>query len=165
MNFITIPYFSCSFSPLPVLGERARVRGDRQSRIAKTNRHAFTLIEVLAAMMLMAIVLPPVMQGVAMATRNASEARHRTEAAGLAEEKLSEILATNLWQGGTLSGDFGTDWPAYHWQAAVNGWAADTTTQSIQQIDLTILWNDSTGRQRSVTLSTLSYIRTTTPPT
>jgi len=125
------------------------------------HRRAFTLVEVLAAMLLMAIVLPPVMEGVSLATRNASDARHRTEAAGLAEEKLSEILATQQWQGGTLSGDFGSDAPAYHWQATVNGWAADTTSVGLQQIDLSVLWNDSAGRQKSVILSTLTYVRTT----
>jgi prepilin-type N-terminal cleavage/methylation domain-containing protein len=124
------------------------------------NRRAFTLIEVLAAMMLMAIVLPPVMQGVALATRNASDARRRTEAAGLAEEKLNEILATNLWQGGTLAGDFGSDWPDYHWQASVNNWAADTTTVGLEQIDLNVTWT-SRNRQQSVTLSTLTYARGT----
>jgi general secretion pathway protein I len=121
-------------------------------------RRGFTLIEVLAAMLLMAIVLPTVMQGVAAATRTASDSRHRTEAAGLAEEKLNEILATGQWQGGTLSGDFGNDWPGYRWQANVNGWAADTTSVGLQQIDLSVLWNGPT-RQQSITLSTLAYVR------
>ena len=118
----------------------------------------FTLIEVLAAMLLMAIVLPTVMQGVAAATRTASDSRHRTEAAGLAEEKLNEILTTGQWQGGTLSGDFGNDWPGYRWQANVGAWAADTTTVGLQQIDLSVLWNGPT-RQQSITLSTLAYVR------
>jgi general secretion pathway protein I len=124
----------------------------------------FTLIEVLAAMLLMAIVLPTVMQGVAAATRTASDSRHRTEAAGLAEEKLNEILATGQWQGGTLAGDFGNDWPAYTWQANVNGWAADTTSVGLQQIDLSVHWNGPT-RQQSVTLSTLAYVRGQTTTT
>ena len=166
------------FSPLPVLGERVRVRGDSQTpsafegqnfpsplpspRVqgeggrATRARRGFTLIEVLAAMLLMAIVLPPVMEGVALATRAASDARRRTEAAGLAEEKLSELLATSQWTGGSLSGDFGAGWPDYHWQANVYGWAADTTTQSLQQIDLNVTWT-SRGHQQSITLSTLAF--------
>lgn len=137
-------------APTPTLPRRTGGGGQ------KSTRRAFTLIEVLAAMLLMAIVLPPVMEGVALATRAASDARRRTEAAGLAEEKLSELLATSQWTGGSLSGDFGAGWPDYHWQANVYGWAADTTTQSLQQIDLNVTWT-SRGRPQSITLSTLAF--------
>src|SRR5258708_32822878 len=58
-------------------------------------RSGFTLIEVLAAMLLIAIVLPAAMKGVANVAGTANNTRHRSEAAGLAEAKLNELTITN----------------------------------------------------------------------
>jgi general secretion pathway protein I len=134
----------------------------------------FTLIEVLAALMLIAIVLPASMKGIALSSSAATTARRRTEAAGLAEGKLQEIIAASQWQNtSNLSGDFGTDWPDYTWQATVTPWtqsatysAASSSTNStadstLQQIDLRVIWK-ARGREDSLTISTLAYERTTT---
>ncbi len=100
----------------------------------------FTLIEVLATVMLLAIVLPAVMKGISAASGAASIARQRTEASGLAEAKLAELVTTGTWQGGVLSGDFGADAPDYRWQATVQAWPQDTTTAGLQEIDLRVTW-------------------------
>ena len=118
----------------------------------------FTLIEVLAAMLLIGIVMPVVMQGVTSATRAGSASRHRTEAATLAGGKLSELMVTNQWNGGNLAGDFGADWPAYKWSAVVTPWAGDTQQIGLQQLDVTVTWGDG-GRQTDVTVSGLAYVR------
>lgn len=121
-------------------------------------RRGFTLIEVLATLMLMAIVLPAIMQGISIASGTASAARRRNEAAGLAESKLNEIIASQQWQGGQMSGDFGADWPDYHWQASVGNWAQDNTGAGLQQLDVEVTWT-SRNRPESLTLSTLTYVR------
>jgi general secretion pathway protein I len=120
----------------------------------------FTLIEVLATLLLIAIVLPAVMRGMTLATEAGSAARWRTDAAGLAQSKLAEIVATDQWQQGNLSGDFSPDWPNYQWQATVQSWPGDTSGAGIQQIDLTITWTER-NRPESLTLSTLAYGGTT----
>jgi general secretion pathway protein I len=129
-------------------------------------RRGFTMIEVLATVALLAIVLPAVMEGVTLATSAGGLARHRTEAAGLAESKLKELVATGDWQAGILSGEF-DDWPQYRWEATVTAWSQDVTSSSIQQIDLRVIWT-ARGREDSITLSTLAYVRDTssqtTPP-
>ncbi|HSU68524.1 MAG TPA: prepilin-type N-terminal cleavage/methylation domain-containing protein [Tepidisphaeraceae bacterium] len=122
------------------------------------NRRGFTLIEVLATLLLMAIVIPSLMKGINMAMGTASAAQRRTEAAGLAESKLNEILATQQWQTGQLSGDFGPDWPDYRWQATLNTWNQDNTNAGLQQLDLQVLYTYR-NRPESVTLSTLTYVR------
>jgi prepilin-type N-terminal cleavage/methylation domain-containing protein len=123
-------------------------------------RSGFTLVEVLATMMLIAIVLPAVMQGVSVATKAGADARRRTEAAGLASSKLAEIIATGQWQGGVMAGDFSPDWPDYRWQASVGNWPGDTSNVSLQEVDLSVFWTER-GREDSVRVSTLTYVRPT----
>jgi prepilin-type N-terminal cleavage/methylation domain-containing protein len=118
----------------------------------------FTLVEVLASMLLIAIVLPVVMQGITSAAGASSATRRRTEAAGLAESKLGEIVSTLQWQGGIMQGDFGPDWSDYHWQASTSAWAQDTSTSSLQEIDLRVFWK-ANNHEDSVTVSTLAYVR------
>ncbi len=159
---------SSSMGGPPMCG-RARRRSKRTC-FASTRRHGrdahattrsagFTLVEVLATVLLIAIVIPAVMEGVSISGQLASNAKHHTIAAGLAESKLNEMIATNQWQGqSTLSGDFSPDAPDYTWKMDVAPWSGDTTSQSIQQVDVTVTWQ-SRGQPRSITVSTLTYVR------
>ncbi len=122
------------------------------------NRRGFTLVEVLAALLLIAIVLPVVMKGISIAVLASSTAQHRTEASGLAESKLTELVTTGAWQNGNLSGDFAPDWPNYHWQATVASYEGDTSGQNLQEIDLQVLWT-TRSQQQSVEVSTLVFAR------
>ncbi|MGA3066684.1 MAG: prepilin-type N-terminal cleavage/methylation domain-containing protein [Tepidisphaeraceae bacterium] len=121
-------------------------------------RSGFTLVEVLVTLMFLAITLPAIMQGISLATKVGAQTVKRTEAAGLAQSQLAEIVSTGQWQNGNLSGDFGAQWPSFRWEANVQPWAADTTDASLQQIDVTVFWTDL-NKQDSVTLTTLAYAR------
>jgi len=121
---------------------------------AATGRRAFTLIEVLAAMLLIAIVLPAIMGAISLSTRAAAAAKSRTEASMLASGKLSELLATQAWQSGTLSGDFGTDWPNYKWSAVTVAWTGDDSGVSLTEIDLTVSWR-GINKDETLVVSTL----------
>jgi len=121
-------------------------------------RRGFTLIEVLAAMLLIVLVLPVVMKGMSMATSAAARAKHRTEAIGLAQSKMHELLGTGDWQSGSFSGDFSPDWPQYQWSVQLQNWQppSGTMTNDLQELDVTVTWN-GTGGQPGVSLSTLVY--------
>jgi general secretion pathway protein I len=123
-------------------------------------RRGFTLIECLAAVLLIAIVIPVVDRGIAAATLSAKATQHRTEAAGLAQSELSTLIVTGNWQGSALSGDFGPNWPDYKWQATVTPWVNDTQGVGLQQLDVTVTWTDR-NRPESLMLSTLVYQRPT----
>lgn len=126
----------------------------RRSARPTARRSAFTLIEVLAALLLLAIVLPAIMQGVALATSAGSIARQRTEAAALCQSKLDEIVSTGEWQTSNLSGDFSaTDQPEYRWTAQVQNWPQQ---QGVQELDVVVSWTAG-GTERSLSLSTLIY--------
>ena len=124
------------------------------------HRRGFTLVECLATMLLMAIILPVVDQGIATTTLSAGTTRHRTEAAGLAQSKLSELMVSGsaVWSSGALSGDFGPDWPNYKWNATVGPWVNDTQAVGLEQLDVQVTWTDR-NQAMSVTVSSLVYTR------
>jgi prepilin-type N-terminal cleavage/methylation domain-containing protein len=150
----------------------------------RANRHrGFTLIEALAAMTLLAIVMPAITQGLGVAAQAATAARHRTEATELAQQQLSELAVSGTWQGNSLSGDFSPNWPQYTWQASVQTWtgsgigitgtnasassgtsAASSSTGTLEEIDLRVSWLEGSGTQ-SIMLSTLVYPQQTATST
>jgi prepilin-type N-terminal cleavage/methylation domain-containing protein len=112
----------------------------------------FTFVELLATVVLIAIIMPVAMQTIALCTRLAGLSRNTIEAASLASTQLTELTTSQDWETGGKSGDFGSDWPGYRWTADVSNW----TDSTVRQVDLTVFWQ-SQGRQRTVTLSTLVY--------
>lgn len=124
--------------------------------VARSLSRGFTLVEVLAALLLVAIVVPVVMRGVTLATSAASSAKRRIEAASLAQSKMAEVLATERWRGGVLSGSFdaadGHNAGDYAWRADVTPW----TEAYVKQLAVNVSW-DRTNAERSVTLTTLVY--------
>jgi general secretion pathway protein I len=131
------------------------------ARDGAVGRHGrgFTLIEVLATLLLMSIVLPAVMEGVSISLAEASLARQRTEAATVAQSQLATLLVTNQWSGGVLAGDVDSNGTTYHWQATVAAWPLDTTSVGLMQVDMAVSWFGRKGTQ-SVNLTTLTYDRT-----
>ena len=112
----------------------------------------FTFIELLATVVLIAIIMPVAMQCIALCTRLGGQSRRQIEGASLARTKLTELTASRDWQTGAKGGEFGSDWLGYRWTAEVSSW----TDSTLRQLDVTVLW-ESQGRQRSVTLSTLVH--------
>lgn len=116
-------------------------------------RRGFTFVELLATVVLIAVIMPVAMRSIGLCTRLGGQSRRQMEAASLAKAKLTELMVTGEWQDGNQRGQFDTkDWPGYEWSVTVSNWT-DTT---VRQLALTVSWR-SVGRQRSVTLTTLMY--------
>lgn len=117
-------------------------------------RHArgFTLIEALAAMAMIAVVLPVVMQGISIAIGLSSHARHQAEAATLAKMKLDELIVLNQLDGSVTQGDFGEDFPGYQWTVDITTWPADA---SLTEATLTVTWT-ARNREQQVQITTLT---------
>lgn len=118
--------------------------------IHRRAERAFTLVELLACLAVVAIVLPVAMGAISVATRTSGLARQQLEAANLAQSKLNELVVTSAWQGSELAGDFGADWPDYRWSAQVAEYDAST----LQQLTLRVTWT-TRGKDQSVALTTL----------
>ena len=120
--------------------------------VRSTNRpRGFTLIEVLATLLLLGIVLPVAMRGVSMSLAAASRARNLAEAASLADTKLNELVATQMWSTSGDSGDFGEQYPGYTWTSQANSFDYGMT-----QIDLRVSWIER-GQEAFLDVSTLVY--------
>src|SRR3954462_3584217 len=113
---------------------------------------AFTLLEVLATLVLIGIILPAVMHGISLATIAAGEAKHKVEAASLAQTKLAELIADyqTLNQTGAGSGSF-PDYPGYTWTSTVE--MRDT---NLSQVTVRVSWF-SRGQERNVNLASMIY--------
>ena len=124
----------------------------REEPVRKRRSGGFTFVELLATVVLIGIIMPVAMQTIGLCTRLAGQSRKEMEAASLASTKLTELTASQDWETGARSGDFGTDWPGYRWTADVFNW----TDSKLRQLDVTVTWQ-SQGRQRQLVMSTLVY--------
>lgn len=111
----------------------------------------FTLIEVLAALLVIGIVLPVAMEGISLAVNAGSSARRRTEAAALAESKLAEIALTPTLTDGSTAGEFGPAHPDYRWNVQVL-----TRDSIIQEATVIVTWTER-GAEAALALSTFIY--------
>lgn len=131
--------------PLPI--------ANRQSPTTKLrSNQGFTLIEALATLVLVAIILPPAMHGISLATSAAGQAVRRMEAAALAEAKLAELLVTGDWEGAELSGDWEPNMPGYRWEAVVEEWDDERVRLLTVRVEYM-----ARGVTREVALTTLVY--------
>jgi len=134
---------------------KAARRGER-ARHARRRRSGFTLVEVMAAMVLLAIVLPTAIQGTVLCMNLATNARMQAQAASLAQAKLSELAATKMIDEAIQTGDFGEQWPQYTWIASVQSWY----DPRLVELDVSVVWIRN-GKEHDVTVSTLVYDGTT----
>lgn len=118
-----------------------------KTRIA---RRGMSLIEVLAALVLVGIVLPVAMNGVTVSLRAAQQARREQEAGLLAESRLNEIQALRDTTALSGAGSF-DDYPDYRWEAQTA--PADF---GLTEVWVRVSWQQR-GQERSVQLSTLVY--------
>ena len=98
---------------------------NRANRSSRARRAGFTLAEVLAALVFMAIVIPVALQGVRVASRAGSVAERKTVAARLAERKLNELIVTGQWQSSAAQGTMQEGWQTYDWELESESWAED----------------------------------------
>ncbi|MCW5552511.1 MAG: type II secretion system protein [Verrucomicrobiae bacterium] len=85
----------------------------------------FTLAEVLAALVFMAIVIPVAVQGLRIASRAGSVSERRAVAVRLAENKLNELIVTGQWQSAAQRGTIEEGWQSYDWRLLSESWSED----------------------------------------
>lgn len=111
----------------------------------------FTLVEVLATLVFIGIVLPVAMRGITVTLQATANARHKVEAAQLAEGKLNELLVIRDPASFNASGDFGIDWPEYRWDSR-----GQLTEMSVYEVTVNVYWTEQ-NQERSLPLTTFIY--------
>src|SRR5512139_2822370 len=85
-------------------------------RMLRPGRQAgFTLAEVLAALLFMAIVIPVAVQGLRIASRAGTVSVRKAVAARLADSKLNKLIVTGQWQSSAQKGTIDEGWQRYSW--------------------------------------------------
>lgn len=144
------------------------------------DRRGFTLIEVMAAVMILAIALLSLLRANEQTLLLQGRAQNITTASLLAQEKISEILIDPAALAESEEGDFGERFPYWRWsmeneeidlpydfdalQASEAGGTgtgagssalANDTLPTIQQVTLTIFWPEGNGEAE---LTVVEYV-------
>ena len=112
--------------------------GDRQSA------PGFTLLEVMVAMAIMAIVLVSVYRMHSQTLTMNAAARFYTQAPMLAQSKLAQLVADSSGIIAGDSGDFGDKFPGYTWSISAEEVSSETLGEfaaDLKRIDMTVSFN------------------------
>ncbi len=129
-----------------------------------SRRYGFTLVELMATTVLVAIILPAALKGLTAISGLTSSAAHRSIALNLAESKLNELIATDEWENGFQEGNFTdyketisvsdynlreTDLDLYRWT-----FTTGDNNDGITEATVTIYWI-ARGLEKELSLTTM----------
>lgn len=115
-------------------------------------RRGFTFVEVLAAMLLLAIVAPVFVEAMLLGNRAGVTADRKRVAARLAENQLRASVLDQSWRNGAQRGDFGKDLAGYRWALSSKPWSEDAT---MTEITVTVYYTVQ-EREFEISLTTLA---------
>jgi type II secretory pathway pseudopilin PulG len=116
------------------------------------------LVEVLASLLLMAIIVPVAMQGMSIASRAGIVSQRKAAAMRVAERVMDEMIATNQLTQNSTNGSQTDGDTTYAWTMAAEPWTADTMTLLTVHVTFTVQ-----GHDYEVAASTLFDPATTGP--
>src|SRR5947209_548997 len=114
----------------------------------------FTLAEVLAALVFMAILIPVAIEGLTIASRSGEVAARKAEAALIAQSILNESIVTTNWNGGLQNGNVRQGIHDFRWTMRNDPWAQDPSATTMRQLAVEVRYT-AQGREYSVRLATL----------
>ncbi|MCF8051900.1 MAG: prepilin-type N-terminal cleavage/methylation domain-containing protein [Desulfobacterales bacterium] len=121
--------------------------------------HGFTLLEILAAVAILAIVLTALFRLHLQTLSMGADSRFYSIAPLLAQGKIAEIETEGIDQVRSDSGSFDDPFDRYRWEAAVSETESaefDELTKMLRRIDLTVV-DDANGS--TYTLRTYRYLK------
>ena len=101
--------------------------GNSKRRPGKHHAAGFTLAEVLAALLFMAIVVPVAVQGLRIAALAAEVAERKTRAARIADRVLQEIVVMTNWSTSSQEGTVVEGTREYRWRSVCQQWEQTST--------------------------------------
>src|SRR5208282_4761323 len=142
--------------------KKSAAPADISCHMSRITRHvaAFTLAEVLAAMLFLAIVIPTAVEALHVSSLAGELAARKGAAARIADRILNESLVTTNWTGGGQSGTVSEGAIDYRWSLSAQNWPQTQTQSPLNSmISMEMLTAQVTfqaqGKDYTVKLSTL----------
>ena len=121
------------------------------SSVVRHSCAAFTLAEVLAALVFMAIVIPVAVECLHVATHASEVAQRKSEATRVAERILNESIVTTNWNQSSQNGTANDGFRQFEWTLQNEPWNQDPIRLLTVQVKYQVQ-----GSDYSVQLSTLA---------
>ena len=124
------------------------------SPVSAWSASGFTLAEVLAALLFMAIVVPVAIQGLHIASRAGVVAERKSEAARVAQRVLNESLLATNWNQSVQSGTIREGSRQFQWTLHSDPWTEDPLQNVIYKLSVEVEFTaqDSTYSVQMATL-------------
>ena len=119
---------------------------------------AFTLAEVMAAMLFLAIVIPVAVEVLHVASLAGEVAARKSEAARVADRILNESIVATNWSNGLQSGTVTEGTLDFQWKLTSQNWPQDPLAQ-MEWLTAEVTFS-AQGKDYSVKLSTLANAQT-----
>ncbi len=129
-------------------------------------RRGFTLVEVLASLLLMAIVVPVAMEGMSIASRAGLMGQRKAAAMRVAERVMNELMLTGQLDQNSMSGSVDEGDTSYPWTMQSETWPEDAMTVMTVKVTFTVQGNtyDVSASTLFDPLATTAGVTTTTTP-
>ncbi len=126
--------------------------------MSPSGNRGFTLLEILAAIAILAIVLTALFRLHLQTLAMGADASFYAQAPLLAREKIAQIEAEGIEQARSDSGDFGDEFPRYRWESEVaeaESAEFETAAERLRRIEVRIL---DTVDRRAFALRTYRFV-------
>ena len=113
-------------------------------KLRYSDRNGFTLLEMMVAVSIIAIVLLAVYRLHSQTLLMNLSARFYTVAPLLAQSKLAELETSTISELLEGSGDFGEDYTGYNWEISISDIESEpleSTADKLKQIDIKVIFN------------------------
>jgi hypothetical protein len=152
-----LPIANCQ---LPIGQGKARRFGRIENwKLRIGNESAFTLAEVMAAMLFLAVVIPVAVEVLHVSSLAGEVAVRKGAAARVADRILSESLVTTNWSNGMQSGTVSEGTQDFKWKLSSQSWTQDT----MQLLTAEVMFS-AQGKDYTVKLSTLANVQNQATP-
>jgi Tfp pilus assembly protein PilV len=126
-----------------------------RTKASQWSRAGFTLAEVLAALLFMAIVIPAAIEGLHIASLAGTVAVRKGEAARVAERVLAEtVVSTNNFSQSAQSGTVTEGQRQFRWTTRTDPWTQDPNQNAMLRLSVEVFFT-AQNREYSVRMSTL----------
>lgn len=127
------------------------MRSSTGMRRSQPRARAFTLLEVLVALVILGVALTALLSAQGGAIRLRTQAEELTLATFLLEARMADVELSGFPEVGTREGDFGSGYAGYRWQTTIT----DTPFPNVREVRLAVTWP---GGRREERLELVHYM-------